>query len=214
MSVMRCLKLQRMAMPPLWLACSPLAPSPTATFNWCVRSAEVVVACNGEPHCCCTAKLAYKSDMCWCSVPLPLQPGSLQGMRALHVAAMLGHSRVIRTLLAAGANPSLPNSRGMLPLHLAATYKRAAAACLLLEAAPHTASAVAPDGSTPCHMAAQKGAAAIVRAMLDAAPELALAKMETGATPLHMAAQKGHDETVRQGACLQGCILTLFAHSC
>lgn len=54
---------------------------------------------------------------------LPKQlPNSLfpQAMTALHTAAAEGHTRVVRTLLAAGALAAVPDALGYLPLHLAA----------------------------------------------------------------------------------------------
>ena len=67
---------------------------------------------------------------------------------ALHAAAMMGHRRIIRMLLAAGSDPALPGPGGLLPLHSAVSHGHTAAARLLLDAAPHTALAATAEGIT------------------------------------------------------------------
>lgn len=111
---------------------------------------------------------------------------------------MLGRTRVVRTLLAAGALCTLPDPTGLLPLHLAAASGRLAATRLLLGAAPQTATAAEQGGVSAGHLAASRGMAAAVSLILDAAPHTALLKTQHGATMLHMAAQQGHDKVVRR----------------
>lgn len=118
-------------------------------------------------------------------------------MTPLHIAAGFGHSHVVRTLLAAGASPSLPGPGGLLPIHLAAVADQVAAARLLLEAAPHTAVAMDDGGDTPAYHAAMHGCVAALRLLLQTAPQGALIKRHNvGELPLHAAASQGHDEAV------------------
>lgn len=126
----------------------------------------------------------------------------MQDLPPFHFAASLGHSRIIRTLLAAGADPSLADVEGWVPLHFAAAAGNVAAARLLLDAAPQTAlAASAEEGIAPCHLAVHSSAAAVVRLILDAAPQAALMKTRYGGTLLHMAAQNGQDKAVSERPC-------------
>lgn len=124
-------------------------------------------------------------------------PSLVQGASALHIAAIAGHSRVVRTLLAAGASPWLPGVAGMLPLHMAAAKSHLAAVRLLLQAAPTAAAALDEHGRCPLHFAADKGATAVVRALLAAAPQAARIKTHHDAeSPLFMAVRQGQDAVV------------------
>lgn len=127
-------------------------------------------------------------------------PHLSQGKTALHLAAARGHSRAIRTLLAGGAAPTLPDSEGDLPLHSATLGSQLAAVRLLLDAAPHAAATVNQQGDSPLFLAAWHDKMAIARLLLEAAPQAALIKSHTdGAAPLHVAARKGRQELVRGG---------------
>lgn len=52
----------------------------------------------------------------------------------LHWAALRGHTRAVKALLAAGANPCLVNNGGMTPLHFAAERGHADVATAILKA--------------------------------------------------------------------------------
>lgn len=126
-------------------------------------------------------------------------PLLVQGASALHVAVGYGHTRVARTLLAADGPPTLRGPKGMLAIHLAAAVGQPAAARVLLDAAPATASAVDGAGHTPLWIAANEGTAAVVGLLLEAAPEAALAKSPLdGSLPLFAAARVGHQEVVSE----------------
>ena len=103
-------------------------------------------------------------------------PHSSQGKTALHLAAIWGHSRAIRTLLAGGAAPTLPDSEGDLPLHSATLGSQLAAVRLLLDAAPHTAASVNQRGEAPLLLAVSGNSTATVRLLLKAAPQAVLFK--------------------------------------
>ncbi len=117
---------------------------------------------------------------------------------ALHLAAVRGHTRVVRTLLAAGASPLLAEPDGLLPVHVAAAAGHLAATRLLLAAAPHTAAAVDAGGRTPLYLAAHFGALPAVRLLLEAAPQAAQMKTQRdNESPLFVAVSSGHDAVVR-----------------
>lgn len=121
----------------------------------------------------------------------------LQGVWALHVAAALGHTRLIRTLLQAGASPFLTNPDGYMPIHAGAEEGHLAAARLLLDQAPQTAASASLEGITLLHLAAGAGRLEIVRLLLQASPEAALMKTANGFEPLFSAALSGHTSVVR-----------------
>lgn len=121
----------------------------------------------------------------------------LQGLSALHLAVRLGHTCVIRTLLRAGASPMVTDPDGLMPIHAAAHFGRLAAARLLLDEAPQTATSVCSQGSTPMHLAAGAGHLELVRLLLEAALEAAMMKDADGCVPLYTAAREGHAGTVR-----------------
>lgn len=163
------------------------------------------MACTAGPRhsvLCCLAGVHGRQTA---AVP-PLPAGSpiLQECTALHMAAANGHSRVVRTLLAAGASPWKAGVGGMLPLHMAAIKCQLAAVRLLLDAAPGTAAARDQYGRCALHYAAEVGPPALVRLLLAVAPQAALVKAHRDEFPLFMAAREGRDHIVCGGRVAEG----------
>jgi hypothetical protein len=73
----------------------------------------------------------------------------LTGYTPLHFAVSAGHSSLIPILLAAGADPAIPDKHGMLPHHLAKQLGRAGAEALLMDALTRRASTSTNISSTP-----------------------------------------------------------------
>lgn len=130
----------------------------------------------------------------------------LTGPHAAAIASDPGSSEdAVRTLLAAAPDATAAASTtvtvhgegGLTLLHLAAAMGNEAAARLLLEAAPSTASALTADGSTPLLAAAACGHSGIVSLLLAAAPATARAANLHGQLPIHLAVAEGHSESVR-----------------
>lgn len=104
-------------------------------------------------------------------MPLPLTSASAvpiklaQGRVPLFLAAISGHEGVVRSLLAAGASPSLPGRSGMLPIHAAVITGQPAATRLLLHATPQAAlkAAEARSRCTLLEMAVETGDNGMVR---------------------------------------------------
>lgn len=116
------------------------------------------------------------------------------GGNALHCAALGRHAAVIQLLLRAGVSPALPDAQGRTPLAVAALFAErdedAAAARLLLDAAP--AAALVPDseGWLPLHLAACAAHPGVAQLLLDAAPDAARRADSQGSLPIHVAVQR------------------------
>ncbi|KAK6716582.1 hypothetical protein SNK04_007534 [Fusarium graminearum] len=89
-------------------------------------------------------------------------------------------------------SPSIHDSRGLTPLHLAAERDHLAIAMLLLDSGA-SASSRTKDGRTPLHLASRYGSSAIVEYLLDDAHADPNAKTIDGRTPLHYAASAAAD---------------------
>jgi ankyrin repeat protein len=89
-------------------------------------------------------------------------------------AASWGHTSALRALLAAGANPALPERDGFTPLKWAVSGGSLEAVTMLLDAGADPDQADT-HGRTPLWLAAKRGRLEIVRLLLErgAAPELA-----------------------------------------
>ncbi len=118
------------------------------------------------------------------------------GDTALHVAAAAYQLAVVRTLLAAGADPSARNRRGAEPLHYAADGlpgsaswdPRAQAATIArLIAAGADPNATDATGVTPLHRAVRTRSAAAVGALLAGGAD-PRKKNDRGSTPAQLAA--------------------------
>ena len=119
------------------------------------------------------------------------------GDTALHIAAAVYRTDIVRELIANGANVRAKNRRGAEPLHAAAAgtpgsptwnsrAQAATIACLIQAGADPDA--INNDGVTPLHVAARTRCAAAVRALLDGGAD-AQRRNKSGSTPMLLATQ-------------------------
>jgi ankyrin repeat protein len=117
------------------------------------------------------------------------------GDTALHIAASLYETEIVRKLLAMGADVRSRNRRGAEPLHSAAvgqpgssTWNPAAQAAVIaiLIKVGADPNAIAKGGVTPLHRAVRTRCAAAVKALLDGGAD-ALAPNENGSTAMLLA---------------------------
>lgn len=117
------------------------------------------------------------------------------GVTALHFAASYGQAKVVSHLLARGADMSIKNKHGSLPLHVAAQAGHVATARLLMS--PVLARTSNMSGDTPLHTAALHGSTDVIDALVSRAEaSIDVARPTTGWLPVHLAAGRGHVETV------------------
>ena len=103
----------------------------------------------------------------------------------IHLAAMNGHSDVVRLLLEAGADKDAAMQHGTTALHPAAANGHSDVARLLLEAGADNDAAM-QHGTTALHKAALHGHLDVVRLLLEARADKD-AVMQDGTTALHVA---------------------------
>jgi hypothetical protein len=113
-----------------------------------------------------------------------------KGESALMIAAWDGHADVVRMLLAHGADCTIPNLVGQLPIHKACIEAHFACVEQLLKKEPNTKMAEDPQGRTPLHYLAQtksthQAAVAAITALFSTT-ELAK-ECRDDVTPLEMA---------------------------
>jgi ankyrin len=126
------------------------------------------------------------------------------GFTPLQHAFLKGNQEIITTLLNAGVDLKRWNSRGLTPLHVAASMAEGDAAIveLMLQkgANPSTptragveeiASKRSPPGLQPLHLAAASGNLPVMRLLLKNGAALE-ARTDAGETPLHIAAQNAN----------------------
>jgi uncharacterized protein len=120
---------------------------------------------------------------------------SNDGFTVLGLAAYFGHTQLVKSLLAAGADPNIASNNPLkvTPLHSACAISNNEAAELLIK---HGADVNAKQmqGVTPLHSAAHNGRTTLVQLLIDngADPNAA---MDNGQTPLFMAEEKNFKET-------------------
>lgn len=114
---------------------------------------------------------------------------------ALVDAASRGDVSSVRSLLAQGADVTVPAGDGMTALHWAAERGDAAMAATLLRAGAKLDAKTSVGGYTPLHVASKSGSAAVIKALLDAGADVKT-MTGTGATALHFAAASGSAESV------------------
>ena len=117
------------------------------------------------------------------------------GASAIHIASFDGNQIAVRELVALGANPSLANERGVVPLHWAAITNKPEAIDALVAAG---ANLEAKDevNATPLFYAAQFDSIDALIALLDAGARPGL-RSSKGRLPIHAAAERGFAEAVR-----------------
>ncbi|XP_064989645.1 ankyrin repeat-containing protein BDA1-like [Musa acuminata AAA Group] len=118
----------------------------------------------------------------------------------LHIAASLGHSDLVREILA--VNPELAhghNREGLSALHLAAAQSHLSVVNELLQyaAAANLCLATDNDGFMPAHTAALRGKLDALTVLLDACPESSRAVTSQGDSILHLTVKSNSFETVQ-----------------
>jgi ankyrin repeat protein len=116
---------------------------------------------------------------------------SIDGWTPLHFAADRGDdsgAAIVRSLLRAGAHPSLPNRAGQRPLHLAIDGGNTATIKLLLEyGAPVGEAAADSAGITPLHVAAKRSHLQAMAWLLQLGADPCAITSQTHKAPLHYA---------------------------
>ncbi|KAF0726032.1 hypothetical protein AaE_009649 [Aphanomyces astaci] len=121
---------------------------------------------------------------------------SMDGLTALHCAALHGQAAIVRALLHEGADIELPDPDGRHALHFAAESGHAQTVQELLSWRAHVDVTSTGDGWTPLHVACSKGHAAVVDVLLRAGATASLCTVHMHQTALHVAAELGYVKCV------------------
>jgi len=117
------------------------------------------------------------------------------GRTALFVAAYTGRESVVRTLLAAGAEPGRADHLGWTALHAACRAGHLSVAALLEPSAQ--VNRQTEHGFTALYLAAQEGHEDVARLLATTGyADVNMAETQ-GCSPLHVAAQNGHTAVVQ-----------------
>jgi ankyrin repeat protein len=115
------------------------------------------------------------------------------GYKALHAAVAINSSKIVNTLLEAGADINAEDNLGKTPLYLAVEKNFVNIVDMLLRAGADF-NTVDSNGSTPLHVAAQQGLSKIAKILLTFNPHHKTDNY--GATPLYYAIEKKSQDTV------------------
>jgi ankyrin repeat protein len=118
----------------------------------------------------------------------------VDGMTALHWAALHDDEPLVDRLLESGAKPTAANRYGVTPLAIACTAGNAAIVKRLLDAGAD-ANAALRGGETALMTAAKTGRLAVVQTLLEHGADVH-AKLENGQTAVMWAAADGHTDVV------------------
>jgi len=115
-------------------------------------------------------------------------------MTAAHWCAFHGHHKHLEILVSAGANLTMSDGEGKLPLHWASANTSPKTVAKLLLAMPDALNAKDNEGRTVLHLAVADGSTSVVQALLDT-PGIAVSDPDQMLrTPLHWAAVLGNAE--------------------
>ncbi|CAM9984453.1 unnamed protein product, partial [Ectocarpus fasciculatus] len=131
---------------------------------------------------------------------IDIDQGVLHGSTPLMVAALWGHSHIMKILLKKGASVSMVDDEGLTALHCCAEEGHSEVVRALVKAGANPDNRM-PDGVTPLYIAAERGQLNLIRELLrgNADPSLNRVHMEGyTSVPLDIAAQRGHSDVVRE----------------
>ncbi|CAM9449895.1 unnamed protein product [Laminaria digitata] len=153
----------------------PLAPIATATIANHAGMVEFLLERGADPDKPVTIDLTAATP----------------GERALHIAARGGYVEIARLLLEAGADPTLAEERGFLPLHYVALKGHLDMVDMLYSRAPATLNVCADMGQTPLLSACCGDQEKMVSKLLSMGAMQRIPAHETDTSPLMMAAGRG-----------------------
>lgn len=119
-----------------------------------------------------------------------------KGQTALWWAANLGDASLVRRLLAAGADPNIPDQHGSTAFLQAASGNHCDVATLLREAGAKTDARIS-DGRNAIQLACNNGHTSMVKMLLDAGEDVNQAPSSSGFTLLMTAVSSNHVELAR-----------------
>ena len=115
------------------------------------------------------------------------------GLTPLHLGVQHEHEQIVQRLLDNGANPSLPDPHGNLPIHIAAATGNVLIGEKLLHKRKEDVNAKGENERTPLHEACAHGRQPMAEKLLTLGANMsAVAQGEGAVTPLHEALLGGH----------------------
>jgi ankyrin repeat protein len=119
----------------------------------------------------------------------------INGLSSLHVAAMDGHTEIVRILIKAEASVNLINNDGKSPLYLAAMDGNTEIVKILLDGGANV-DLIDNDGNSPLYLVAGKGHTETVKILLEGEASVNLTNKD-GNSPLYISTIMGHTETTK-----------------
>ncbi|PRD48671.1 ankyrin repeat domain-containing protein [Sphingobacterium haloxyli] len=145
-------------------------------------------------HESCAIGLVEQIETMLSQKPEVIDEVSTHGFTPLGIATHFGQEKVVRTLLAKGADPNICSQNGynVHPLHTALTGGYDQISKMLIEAGANV-NVVQHARITPLHIAAQQGNIDMIIILLENGSDVSV-KTEMGMTASDLALEKGHKE--------------------